>query len=152
MATSLLVDVAASICSKLNAQSFEKTLEAVRIYDTEVKLQDLAGGRIVVRPSDEEPVAVIGRALDRREFRIDVAVQCKIEAATGEDTAEIDGWMAYVDEIKAYLNRLAATDAEPYFTVTAVDHKPAYSEKHLREMRLFFAVLVVKIRANWRPA
>ena len=149
MATSLLADIAIALTAKLNAETFTKALTVARIYDPEVKLEELAGGRIVVFPAEEESRAVDARNIDRRNLVLHVAIQAKLETSSDGDTEEIDGWLAYVDEVKEYLNRLRNMDEEPYFVVTGIEHRPAYSVRHLRESRLFFALIIVKVRVMW---
>jgi len=146
---SLITDIADAIVADLNLQTFSKALVAVRLYDPEVGLEELVGGRVVVVPKDKVRTATVTRSLDQRDSSIDVAVQAKIVARPGEDTAEIDGWMDYTDEIEAFLVRLKPSQM-PNVLVTGVQNSPVFSWDHLHMLRVFTSLLTVTVAVAWR--
>jgi hypothetical protein len=144
----LIVQLADAIVADLNGQTFTKSLTAVRLYDPEIDLAELVGGRLAVVPFDDGQAKTTTRGLDRCDLVIHVAVQAKVESAPGSDTDELDEWMAFADEVKNFLAHHApgGTDA----VVATVQRKPVYSLEHLRKLRAFMSVISVSLAIGVR--
>jgi len=144
---SSIVDVAVALTTALAGHTFSKAMAVERTYSPEHGLESMVTPRllVVVRSDDTSPVS---RSADQAEYQIDVAVQAKLEKASGEElTEEIDGWMAVVDEVKRYLNRLRPATLQAT-TVVSVKNKPVYSPAHMRKLSVFTSVVTPTVRVT----
>lgn len=146
---SLATDIADALVKDLNDQtSFSKTVAAERGYHLLIDLATFSGNRVLIAPKDKTRTATASRGLDRRDLRIDVAVQAKIAARPGEDTAELDGWLDYVDELEEFLLRRRPSTM-PSVVVASVENAPIFAPEHLEPAQVFSSLLTVTFQVNW---
>jgi len=79
------------------------------------------------------------RSREQADVRIDVAVQKKVAGDT-----EIDGLMALVEEIAAFVRDLRLESCAAVWLRT--ENEPIYSPEHLVELGVFTSVLTVSFR------
>ena len=134
----MITDLAQAVADALNAGTFSMEFTAERVALPDFELADMKDLHVTVVPREVES-ALLDRARDSHDVKVDVAVQKKLDALTKE---AVDPLMALVQEIATYLNRRNLGDA----LWRKTENKPVYSPEHLREMRQFTSVLTLTYR------
>jgi hypothetical protein len=138
-----ILDLADAVVEQLNTTPFSQPLVAVRHYQPLFELSEMAELRVSVVPR-----SVASKALDRGrddfDFKIDVAVQRKVEPSK----ENLDALMELVEEIADHLrsHRLVSF---PQARCIEVANEPVYAMEHLEEFRQFTSVLTLTYRV-WR--
>src|SRR5436305_4970061 len=91
-------DEVATVLNAANIQPAPLTspLVAQAIYDLTLRLDQLAGGRLVAMPQTKSPTLVTRGGGQRINVKIDVAVQFKFDAPDG---ATLDPWLNAAEAI-----------------------------------------------------
>ena len=139
MSTAAAVQIADAVVEALNGGAFGEDFTAERGYRPAFDLKDMKDLKLTVVPKAVE-MTTAGRGLAQADVQIDVGVQKKL--ATGAN-AEIDGLMALVEEIAAYV-RATGRFGEASWVKT--ENAPIYSQEHLAELRQFTSVLTLTFR------
>jgi len=138
-----ILALADAVVEQLNATAFSQPLVAVRHYQPCFELSEMTELRVSVVPR-----SVASKALDRSrdgfDYRIDVAVQRKIEPTAGN----LDALMELVEEIADHF-RSHPLAGFPQARCTEVANEPVYATEHLEEFRQFTSVLTLTYRV-WR--
>lgn len=147
MPAKLLIPIADAVAALLPAGTFAGAQAAERVYDWESLVEELqleAKARVIVVPG-----GVGGewesRADIEEEVLIDVGLCQKIKAAKASEKPELDALIELLEEIQQRLlinaggPRHLASD--PDAVCTAAKIEPAYSPKHLRELRTYLGVV-----------
>ena len=134
----MITDLAQSVADALNSGTFSMAFTAERVALPDFELADMKDLHVTVVPREVES-ALLDRARDSYDVKVDVAVQKKLTSLSNE---EIDPLMALVQEILAHMNRRNLGDA----VWRKTENKPVYSPEHLREMRQFTSVLTLTYR------
>jgi hypothetical protein len=138
-----IVQIADAVVAQLNATSFSQPLQAERHYQPVFELSEMTELRVSVVPR-----GVASKALDRNrdsfDYRIDVAVQRKVEPTQGN----LDALMELVEEIADHF-RSEPLAGYPQARCTEVENSPVYAPEHLDEFRQFTSVLTLTFRV-WR--
>lgn len=138
-----ILALADAVVEQLNATAFSQPVVAVRHYQPCFELAEMTELRVSVVPR-----SVASKALDRNrdgfDYRIDVAVQRKIEPTAGN----LDALMELVEEIADHF-RSHPLAGFPQARCTEVANEPVYAMEHLEELRQFTSVLTLTYRV-WR--
>ena len=134
----MITDLAQAVADALNAGTFSMEFTAERVALPDFELADMKDLHVTVVPREVES-ALLDRARDSHDVKVDVAVQKKLASMTNE---EIDPLMVLVQEILGHMNRRNLGDA----VWRRTENKPVYSPEHLREMRQFTSVLTLTYR------
>jgi hypothetical protein len=138
-----IIAIAEAVVEQLNAASLSQPVVAVRHYQPNFELAEMTELKVSVVPR-----SVASKGLDRNrdsfDFKIDLAVQQKVEPTAGN----LDALMELVEEIADYVR------AEPVAGATGarcveVENNPVYAVEHLEEFRQFTSVLTLTYRV-WR--
>lgn len=138
-----MIAIAEAVVEQLNAAALSQPVVAVRHYQPNFELAEMTELKVSVVPR-----SVASKGLDRNrdsfDFKIDVAVQRKVEPTAGN----LDALMELVEEIADYFR------AEPLAGATGarcveVENNPVYAVEHLEEFRQFTSVLTLTYRV-WR--
>jgi hypothetical protein len=138
-----IIAIAEAVVEQLNAAALSQPVVAVRHYQPNFELTEMTELKVSVVPR-----SVASKGLDRNrdsfDFKIDVAVQRKVEPTAGN----LDALMELVEEIADYFR------AEPLAGATGarcveVENNPVYAVEHLEEFRQFTSVLTLTYRV-WR--
>jgi hypothetical protein len=138
-----IVVLADAVVAELNATAFSQLVAAERHYLPQFELSEMTTLRVSVVPR-----SVASKTLDRNrdsfDYRIDVAVQQKLEPTPGN----LDALMALVEEIADHF-RSQPLAGYPQARCTEVENVPVYAVEHLDEFRQFTSVLTLTFRV-WR--
>jgi hypothetical protein len=138
-----IVQIADAVVAELNGTTFSQPLTAERHYQPVFELAEMAELRVSVVPR-----GVASKVLDRSrhefDYRIDVAVQQKIDPTPGN----LDALMELVEEIADHF-RTQPLAGFPQARCTEVANEPVYAMEHLDEFRQFTSVLTLTFRV-WR--
>lgn len=138
-----IIAIAEAVVEQLNAAPLSQPVVAVRHYQPNFELAEMTELKVSVVPR-----SVTSKGLDRYrdsfDFKIDVAVQKKVEPTAGN----LDALMELVEEIADYVR------AEPLAGATGarcieVENDPVYAMEHLEEFRQFTSVITLTFRV-WR--
>ena len=137
---SVVTDIAQAVVTMLNAHhGFSQAFTAVRAYRPVYELQTMATLHVTVVPKGLALELSDRSHAQRRDVRIDVAVQKK----AANDT-EIDGLMALVEEIAGYVKDMDLGSCAAVWLRT--ENEPIYSPEHLAELGVFTSVLTLTFR------
>lgn len=135
--------IADAVVEQLNATPFSQPVAAVRHYQPIFELSEMTELKVSVVPR-----SLTSKALDRNrdsfDYRIDVAVQRKIEPSL----ENLDALMALVEEIADHFRRQPLVGF-PQARCTEVENAPIYAAEHLEEFRQFTSVLTLTFKV-WR--
>jgi hypothetical protein len=138
-----ILALADAVVEQLNATAFSQPVAAVRHYQPVFELSEMTELRVSVVPR-----SVASKALDRNrdgfDYRIDVAVQRKVEPSLGN----LDALMELVEEIADHF-RAHPLAGFPQARCTEVANEPVYAMEHLEEFRQFTSVLTLTFKV-WR--
>jgi len=138
-----IIEIAEAVVAQLNAASFSQPVAAERHYLPQFELSEMTALRVSVVPR-----AVASKGLDRNrdsfDYRIDVAVQQKLDPTPGN----LDALMVLVEEIADHF-RSEPLAGYPQARCTEVENVPVYAPEHLDEFRQFTSVLTLTFRV-WR--
>jgi hypothetical protein len=138
-----IIAIADAVVEQLNATPFSQLLTAVRHYQPVFELSEMTELKVSVVPR-----SVASKALDRNrdsfDFKIDVAVQRKVEPTPGN----LDALMELVEEIADHFRRQPLAGF-PRARCTEVENAPVYAAEHLEEFRQFTSVITLTYRV-WR--
>jgi hypothetical protein len=138
-----ILAIADAVVEQLNATPFSQPLAAARHYQPVFELSEMTELKVSVVPR-----SVGSKALDRNrdsfDFKIDVAVQRKVEPTPGN----LDALMELVEEIADHFRRQPLADF-PQARCTEVENAPVYAAEHLEEFRQFTSVITLTYRV-WR--
>jgi hypothetical protein len=138
-----IVAIADAVVAELNGTTFSQAFTAVRHYQPVFELSEMAELRVSVVPR-----SVASNGLDRNrdsfDYRIDVAVQHKIDPTQGN----LDALMELVEEIADHL-RTQPLAGYPEARCIEVTNEPIYAMEHLDEFRQFTSVITLTFRV-WR--
>jgi hypothetical protein len=138
-----ILDIADAVVAQLNATAFSQSVTAERHYQPQFELSEMTELRVSVVPR-----SVTSKGLDRSrdsfDYRIDVAVQQKLDPTPGN----LDALMALVEEIADHF-RSEPLAGYPQARCTEVENVPVYSLEHLDEFRQFTSVITLIYRV-WR--
>ena len=135
-----IIDIAEAVTNELNGGSFSQPFTVQRHYRPSFELKDMAVLHVTVVPAAME-IQTLGRNLMQQDYRIDVAVQQKLDAG---DNAEIDPLMSLVEEIADFF-RLRPLSNQTAICVK-VENAPVYAAEHLDQLRQFTSVLTLTFR------
>jgi hypothetical protein len=139
-----IVAIADAVVAELNGTTFSQAFTAVRHYQPVFELSEMMTELKV----SVVPRGVASKALDRNrhefDYRIDVAVQHKIEPTQGN----LDALMELVEEISDHF-RTQPLAGYPEAHCVEVANEPVYAMEHLDELRQFTSVLTLTYRV-WR--
>jgi len=142
MAATILA-LADAVVAELNATTFSQPLTAERHYQPVFELSEMAELKVSVVPR-----SVASKALDRSrdgfDYRIDVAVQRKVEPTMGN----LDALMELVEEIADHFRTQRLSDF-PQARCIEVVNEPVYANEHLEEFRQFTSILTLTYQV-WR--
>lgn len=133
-----ITDIAQGVADALNDASFSMAFTAERVAVPEFELTDMQTLHVTVVPREVES-AVLNRASDSHDVKVDVAVQRKLGSL---ENTEVDPLLGLVQEIADLLNRRNVAGA----IWRRTENKPIYAPDHLREMRQFTGVLTLTYR------
>jgi hypothetical protein len=138
-----ILALADAVVEQLNATAFSQPLVAVRHYLPVFELSEMTALKVSVVPR-----SVSSKALDRNrdsfDFKIDVAVQRKVEPTL----ENLDALLELVEEIADHV-RSQPLASFPQARCTEVANEPVYAAEHLEELRQFTSVLTLTYRV-WR--
>jgi hypothetical protein len=131
------------VVAELNGTTFSQPLTAERHYQPVFELSEMTELRVSVVPR-----GVASKVLDRSrhefDYRIDVAVQQKIEPTQGN----LDALMELVEEIADHFRKQPLAEY-PEAHCIEVTNEPIYAMEHLDEFRQFTSILTLTYRV-WR--
>ncbi len=139
----VILDIADAVAAQLNATPFSQPVTAERHYQPQFELSEMTALRVSVVPR-----SVTSKGLDRSrdsfDYKIDVAVQRKLDPTPGN----LDALMTLVEEIADHF-RSEPLAGYPQARCTEVENVPVYSLEHLDEFRQFTSVITLTYRV-WR--
>lgn len=141
---STIIDIADAVVTSLNAGSFSMPFTAQRHYRPVWDLSQLQDLQVAVVPR-EATVASAGRDRNQYDYRIDLAIQKKIDR---EEPAEIDPLMDLVEQLADHF-RLRRLEEFVEAVWVRTENVPIYSVEHLEQHRVFTSVLSLTYRV-WR--
>jgi hypothetical protein len=138
-----IVAIADAVVAELNAASFGQPLAAARHYQPVFELSEMTELRVSVVPR-----SIVSKGLDRTrdsfDYRIDVAVQRKVEPSVGNLDALVELVEAVADHLRSH-----PLAGYPAARCTEAVTEPVYAAEHLDEFRQFTSVLTLTYRV-WR--
>jgi len=140
---SVVVDIADSVVTTLNAGSFSEAFTAERSYLPRYELKEMQSLRVTVVPKGmtTEPMS---RGTVTYDVQIDVAIQKRLGDPTNAQ-AESDGLMALAEQVATYLRSAPLVD-QPSARWTQTEHPAIYAPEHLEQLRQFTAVMTLNYR------
>jgi len=138
---STIVALADAVVSELNAEAWSLPFVARRLYRPRFEPADLRTLQVSVVPRSLV-IEAASRADDSREYRLDVAVQQKLDS---ESADQIDPLLGLVDEIARHF-RLRRPAAMPSAVCVKVENDPVYAVEHLDELRCFTSIITLSFR------
>jgi hypothetical protein len=136
-----IVALADAVVSELNAEGWSLPFVARRLYRPRFEPADLRTLQVSVVPRSLV-IEAASRADDSREYRLDVAVQQKLDS---ESADQIDPLLGLVDEIARHF-RLRRPAAMPSAVCVKVENDPVYAVEHLDELRCFTSIITLSFR------
>ncbi len=136
-----IVALADAVVSELNNEDWSLQFAARRLYRPRFEPADLKTLQVSVVPR-ALVIEAGSRADDSHEYRVDVAIQQKLDVETAE---EIDPLLRLVEEIARHF-RLRRPAAMPSALCVKVENEPVYAVEHLDELRCFTSVLTLSFR------
>jgi len=133
--------LAEAVVADLNNEAFSLDFVARRLYRPRFEPADLKTLQVSVVPRSLV-IEAASRAEDSQEYRIDVAVQQKLDTETAE---EMDPLLGLVEEIARYF-RLRRPAAMPSALCVKVANEPVYAVEHLNELRCFTSIITLSFR------
>lgn len=105
---SLFNPLADAVVALLNAQTFSQQFTATRVYDSTRALETLGTLRVDVILGDRKSTP-LDRSRQKDDIRVEVAVRQVVSRSAGltEETAILDGLVALVEELDAFLSARA---------------------------------------------
>jgi hypothetical protein len=138
-----ILALADAVVEQLNATAFSQPLVAVRHYQPCFELSEMTELRVSVVPR-----SIVSKGLDRNrdsfDYRIDVAVQRKVEPSVGNLDALVELVEAVADHLRSH-----PLAGYPAARCTEAVTEPVYAAEHLDEFRQFTSVLTLTYRV-WR--
>ena len=138
-----IVALADAVVSELHGEGWSIPFVARRLYRPRFEPADLKTLQVSVVPR-ALVIEAASRGDDSREYRLDVAVQQKLDADSSE---EIDPLLGLVEEIARHF-RLRRPAAMPSALCVKVENEPVYAVEHLDELRCFTSVLTLSFRVG----
>jgi len=139
----VIVDVADAVTQELNQPAFALPAPATRMYLPRFELAEMTTLHVTVVPR-----SLAGKSLDRHrdtfDYRIDIAVQQKVEPAV----ATLDTLMSMVERIADHF-RGRPLASYPMARCVEVENTPVYAPEHLDQFRQFTSVITLTLRV-WR--
>lgn len=133
-----IVELSDAVVSELNAEGWSLEFVARRLYRPRFEPADLKTLQVSVVPR-ALVIEAASRADDSREYKVDLAVQQKLDAETAD---QIDPLLELVDEIARHF-RLRRPAAMPSALCVKVENEPVYAVEHLDELRCFTSILTL---------
>jgi len=138
-----IIDIADAVAAELNNASFSREFTATRSYLPRFELPEMAELHVTVVPRGLD-ISTVTRSGHQHDYRIDVAVQQKLQSA---DVSEVDELMGLLEEIADHFR--SRTLEVPLAGCVAVENEPVYVAEHMDEMRQFTSVITLTFRI-WR--
>lgn len=138
-----ILAIADAVAAELSAATFSQPLAAERSYLPRFDVDEMTDLKVSVVPRGLAS-QTLDRNRDRFDYKIDVAIQKKVEPVP----QALDPLMALVEEIADFF-RQGALAAFPQARCTDVANVPVYAAEHLEELRQFTSVLTLTFRV-WR--
>jgi len=138
-----IIAIADAVVESINGASLSQPVAAVRHYQPTFELAEMTQLKVSVVPRSVSSKG-LDRSRDSFDFKIDVAVQQKIEPTAGN----LDALMELVEEIADHFRALPLAGATKARCVEVVND-PVYAPEHLEEWRQFTSVITLTFRA-WR--
>jgi len=138
-----IIEIADAVVAELNDASFSRSFSAVRSYLPRFELPEMAELHVTVVPRGLD-ISTGTRAGHQHDYRIDVAVQQKLQSGS---ISEIDELVGLMEEIADHFR--GRTLADPPASCVAVENEPVYVAEHMDEMRQFTSVITLTLR-TWR--
>jgi hypothetical protein len=138
-----ILALADAVVEELNTTAFSQPLVAVRHYQPVFELSEMTELRVSVVPRSVAS-KTLDRSRDSFDYRIDVAVQRKVEPSVGN----LDALMELVEKIADHV-RTHSLAGFPQARCIEVANEPVYAMEHLEEFRQFTSVLTLTYRV-WR--
>lgn len=142
MAATILA-IAEAVADELTGSVFSLPFEAERHYLPRFELAEMTELKVSVVPRSITSQG-LNRNRDSFEYRIDVAVQQKIDPTP----ANLDALMKLVEEIADHF-RSEPLSGYPNARCTGVENAPVYAPEHLDQFRQFTSVLTLTFKV-WR--
>jgi hypothetical protein len=140
---SLIVNIADSIVTILNAGTFTPTFTAVLEMVPYKKLEDIGSARVVVVPRDVS-YEVTARKIRLEEFGIDIGIQSKLTGPETGDDAAIKTMVTLTESIKRHMYRRDITAYGAHWI--ASENDPIYDVEMLRNLRVFSTAISLTYR------
>ena len=138
---SIVAEIAQAVVDTINAASLSQPVTAERHYQPIFDLADLRTLKVSVVPKSVK-LSAANRALQVREYQVDVGVQKKLGQV---DAAHMDPLIELVDEIAALFKFKRLPGYEPaVWMKSEVD--PLYAQEHLQQYRQFTSVLTLTFK------
>lgn len=135
-----IIAIADAVVESINAASLSQPVSAVRHYQPKFELSEMAELKVSVVPR-----SVLSKGLDRNrdsfDFKIDVAVQQKVEPTA----SNLDALMELVEEIADHFRAQPLAGATAARCVEVVND-PVFAMEHLEEFRQFTSVITLTFR------
>lgn len=145
---SLVINAADAVAAELNAappdafgHEFTATRRVLPVFD----LADLTDLRVTVVPKSVE-ITGSTRATSQYDITVDVGIQQKLAAHSGDVDAQVEALGTLVDRIADYLRRRPLLSF-PGLAWVGTRNEPVYAPEHLSEQRVFTSVLTLTYRA-----
>lgn len=139
---SLLADLATAVVAKLNAGSYTRPFTARRAYQPVHELEDLATLQVTVVPRALEP-SLAARGTRTRDVTVEIGVQQQVDPAS---LPAVDALVTLVEELVDDLEGQRLPDY-PNAAFVSLTSEPIAAAEHLREKRVFTALIAVTYRA-----
>lgn len=138
---STIVQLADAVVSELNAEGWSLTFAARRLYRPRFEPAQLNNVQVTVVPRSLV-IDASSRSDDEIDYKIDVAVQQKLQDETAET---IDPLIALVGEIARHF-RTRRLSAMPNALCVKVENEPVYAVDHIDELQCFTSILTLSFR------
>ncbi|GJQ28369.1 MAG: hypothetical protein HBSAPP03_02530 [Phycisphaerae bacterium] len=141
---STIAAIAAAVAAHINAGTYSRPVNAVRMYQPAFTLEDLKDLRVSVVP---RTTAISAASRDGSMFEcvVDVGVQQKLPPES--EQAEIDALLDLAEEIADRLRLTRLPDA-PEAAWAGIAHEPVVASESLEQHRVFTSVLSVTYRVR----
>jgi hypothetical protein len=142
MAMALITDVADAVVDALNGNhEFSQDFTAERLYLPVFELKDMGVLHVTVGMRSIETTAAARGEVTRKEIKIDVAVQKKLQEI--EKNYETDDLMDFVEEVIDFLKPIGKFDAARCYLI---ENSPVYLPEHMRTLRQFTSVITLSLK------
>ncbi len=147
-----VAECADAVTLMLNAASFSRPFVAVREWLPRFDLADLGDRiKVIVTAGDGYLTTRVGRDSWQRDPQVRVVI-CALLGDEPYD-AEIDGLMAFVEEVRGLLSHATLPEPETWkgqgrspLRAVSIENEPVVSTETLETMRQFTSVLTVTFR------